>query len=57
MKHRKFTGRSFHPDSISKSFVMAFKEQKKHVETHVRGEVTPSVITNRMLEKEPENAW
>ena len=40
-KQQKFTGRSLHPDSISKSFVMTFKDQKKPVETHVRGEVTP----------------
>ena len=57
MKYLKFTGRSFHPDNISKSFVMTFKDQKKRVETHVRGEVTPTVITNRMLEKEPDNVW
>ena len=57
MKHRKFTGCSFHPDSISKSFVMTFKDQKKRVETHVRGELTLPVITNIMLEKEPDNVW
>ena len=56
-KHRKFTGRSFHLDSTSKYSVMTFKDQKKRVENHVRGEVTPPVIMNRMLEKEPENAW
>ena len=57
IKHLKFTDRSFHSDSISKSFVMAFKYQKKRVETHVRSEITPPVITNRMLEKEPDHAW
>ena len=36
---------------------MTFKDQKKRVETHVRGEVTPTVITNRMLEKEPYKAF
>ena len=36
---------------------MAFKYQKKRVETHVRSEVIPPVITNRMLEKEPDHAW
>ena len=51
MKHLKFTGHSFHPDKISKSFVMTFKEQKKRAETHVRSEVTLPVITNRMLDK------
>ena len=36
---------------------MTFKYQKKRVETHVRSEVTPPVITNIMLEKEPDNMW
>ena len=44
MKHLKFTGHSFHPDRIGKSFVMTFKDQKKRVETHVRSEVNPPVI-------------
>ena len=55
MKYLKFTGRSFHPDNISKSFVMTFKDEKKRVETHVRSELTPPVITLIMLEKEPDN--
>ena len=57
MKHLKFTGRSFHTDSISKSFVMTLKDQNKCVETHVRSEVTLSIITNIMLDKEPDNMW
>ena len=57
INHLKFTGHSFHPDSIIKSFGMTFKYQKKRVETHVRSVVTPPVITNRMLEKEPYNMW
>ena len=36
---------------------MKFKDQMKHVETHARSEVTLPVITNRMLEKEPNNVW
>ena len=57
MKHLKFTGRYFQPGIISKSSIMTFKDQKKHVETHVRSEVTLPVITNRMLEKEQDNKW
>ena len=55
--HLKFTGRSFHPDSIGKSFVMTFKDQKKRVETHVRSKVILPVITKIMLKKEPDNVW
>ena len=51
MKHLKFTGSSFHPDRISKSFGMVFKDQKKRVETHVRITLTLPVIMNIMLEK------
>ena len=36
---------------------MTFKYQKKRVETHVSSEVTLSVITNIMMEKEPDNVW
>ena len=36
---------------------MTIKDQNKHVENHMRSEVTPSVITNRMLEKVPDNVW
>ena len=56
-KHLKFTGHSFHPDKIIKSLVMTFKYHKKPVETHVSSEVTLSVITNIMMEKEPDNVW
>ena len=57
MKHWKFTGRSYQPDIIIKSFVITFKYQKNRVENHVRSEVNPLVITNRMLENEMDNKW
>ena len=57
MKHLNNTGRSFDPTSVYKPYVMSFKDQKRHVETHKRDQITAPVLTNRMSDKHPYCIW
>ena len=57
MKHLKNTGHSYDRASVYKPYVMSLKYQKRRVETHQRDQITVSILTNRMLDKEPDRSW
>ena len=57
MNKLKNTIRSCDPASLKNTYVITFKDQKRHVETHQRDQITAPVLPNRMLDKEPYRAW